>query len=109
MAPDDPAAVPDRRAFARSLAALTALPLLPTPANAQDPPKKDEPKQPPPANPADLLFELLRSRYGQHLTEAELPRVKRSVAGNLGIGRSLAAVKLQNGDDPAVAFRADLP
>ena len=89
---------PTRRRFAAAVAGLAVAPL----ALADDPPK-------PPANPSDGLFESLKARYGKDLSEDELKQLQKSVSGQAARSRAIAAVKLTNADDPAVAFRADLP
>jgi hypothetical protein len=55
------------------------------------------------------LMDIIRSRYGKFLSEDQLKRVRQKVLGNLSIAEALRRIPLQNSDEPAFVFRADLP
>jgi hypothetical protein len=99
---------PTRRDFARSLAGLAAVPLAAaaSPVLAQS----DKPK---PADAltdaAQALGELARVRFGKFLGEDQLKAVRRQILRGVFTSRRLQQVKLQNGQEPAFVFRADLP
>jgi hypothetical protein len=104
-----PGARPNRREFARTLAALAATPLV-TGAGAGFAPA-EEPAKPKPADPqaevAKALGEIAKTRYGKFLNENQLKSVQRRIAGNVHIGKYMARFKLKNGDEPAFVFQVD--
>ena len=58
----------------------------------------------------DILFELIRARYGARLTAEQLEQVRRGVAAIVEQAAALRAVRLGNADEPVqrfVPFRAD--
>jgi hypothetical protein len=89
-----------RRQFAQQVALLAAAPLaMQGPAPAQQA-----------FNPVmEALHAIVTHRYSKYLSPAQLAQVKQSVARNQLISEALAKVKLNNSDEPAFAFRADLP
>jgi len=59
---------------------------------------------------ADLLFELIRTRYGGRLSAEQLDSVRRGVAAIVEQAAALRAVRLSNADEPVqrfTPFRAD--
>jgi hypothetical protein len=59
---------------------------------------------------ADVLFELVRARYGDRLTPEQLESVRRGVTAIVEQAAALRAVRLGNADEPVqrfVPFRAD--
>ncbi len=59
---------------------------------------------------AELLFALVRARYGERLTPAELEEVRKGVEGIAQAARALRAVRTENSDEPFqpfVPYRAD--
>jgi hypothetical protein len=58
---------------------------------------------------ADLLFSLVRQRYGDRLTAAELEAVRTGVATIVDAVRTLRAVRLENADGPALPRFPDGP
>jgi len=93
---------PNRRGFAKQVALLAAAPLAATGGAAQAQVFGADPA-------AEALFAMVQQRYGKFLTPIQLDAVKRRVARNVVISGMLREVKLQNSDEPAFAFRADLP
>jgi hypothetical protein len=95
-------AAPSRREFYQALAALAAAPVASQSAAAQNQ-----------ANPisavAENLAGIAKAKYGQHLTEEQMERLKQAVLRDLYGAESLKKVPLQNGDEPSFIFRADLP
>ena len=58
----------------------------------------------------EILFELIRARYGSRLTPEQLEGVRRGVAAVVAQSDALRAVRLGNADEPVqcfVPFRAD--
>ena len=53
---------------------------------------------------ADALFALVRARYGDRLTDAELAELRDHVASQVARARALRAVRLKNSDEPAQPF-----
>jgi hypothetical protein len=58
---------------------------------------------------AGLLFSLVRQRYGERLTAAELEAVRTGVATIVDAVRALRAVRLDNADGPALPRFPDVP
>jgi hypothetical protein len=52
----------------------------------------------------DLLMALVRQRYGDRLTAAELEGVRGGLASIVKLARALRAVRLGNGDEPYPPF-----
>jgi hypothetical protein len=53
---------------------------------------------------ADALFEIVRRRYGDRLTPAQLDELRKIVAGQLEAARALRVVTLTNADEPMQTF-----
>jgi hypothetical protein len=107
----------DRRGFLKMVAAAATL--LPAAARAQAPAPSTTPAQPAPTPPAAapaapehstsearLLTEVLRARYPDRFTEAQWTSIASDFDGDLAGGKRLHAMKLTNGDEPDVTFRA---
>jgi hypothetical protein len=65
-----------------------------------------------PASDAEVerLFALVRGRYGDRLTPAELDEVRKGVEGVVQTARALRAVRLESSDEPFspfIPYRAD--
>jgi hypothetical protein len=58
---------------------------------------------------ADILFLLLRERYGNRLTLEELQAVRNGLAAIVEGAQSLRSVRLENGDSPLLPRRPDPP
>jgi hypothetical protein len=59
---------------------------------------------------ADVLFELIRARYGERLTAEQLAGVRRGVEAIVEQVAALRAIRLDNADEPVqrfAPFRAD--
>ncbi len=57
----------------------------------------------------DLLFALVRERYGGRLTPDELEAVRTGLAGIVEGVRALRAVRLDNADGPLLPLFPDAP
>jgi hypothetical protein len=57
----------------------------------------------------DLLFALVRERYGSRLTPEELEAVRAGVAAIVEGVRALRAVRLDNGDGPLLPLFPEAP
>lgn len=55
---------------------------------------------------ARTLVEIVRRRYGKHLTPDQLEAIARDLDGRLRGGKALREAKLTNADEPDVTFRA---
>ena len=52
----------------------------------------------------ECLFALVRERYGDRLTPAELDEVRKGVEGVVQAARALRAVRFENSDEPFPPF-----
>jgi hypothetical protein len=59
--------------------------------------------------PHEALLAVVRARFAGHIGPEQLEAVRRGVRRVLTRADELKRLPLQNGDDPAFAFRADLP
>ena len=65
------------------------------------------PEGPPPiSEDARSLAEIVRRRYGKHLTPEQLEGVTRELDGRIQSGRRLKDLKLANSDEPDFTFHA---
>ena len=110
-----------RRRFAKTVAAaLVAAPLAR--AAAQTPPATKEATAPPNPQPSPspqpaqqqqqpsplalAYVEVARQRFGEKLSDEDVTRLRREIAGNLRAADALRAVKLKNADEPDFVFSA---
>jgi hypothetical protein len=126
MPRSQPPQVTDRRRFLKTvgLAGLSSA-LVPTalamaqatrPPGGAAPAKPDSaapaPPAPAPAAPAEIsedarsLAEIVRRRYGKHLSPEQLEAVARELDGRVQGGRRLREHRLANADEPDFTFRA---
>ena len=97
-----------RREFNQTLAALAAASLSPAMA-------KTEAQEPSPARPnpgtgtAEALLQIVHLCYGEYLSDEQMKEVRRSLEHSQAGAARLKQFKLQNGDEPAFMFSADLP
>jgi hypothetical protein len=70
-----------------------------------EPPVSDGDAPDPHEAEVEALFALVRARYGERVTPAELAELRAIVAGSLERARALRAIRLDNGDEPAQPFR----
>ena len=63
----------------------------------------------PTSGEVDLLFALVRERYGPRLTPEELEAVRAGVSAIVEGARALRAVRLDNADGPALPPPLDVP
>ncbi len=96
-----------RRDFAKNLAFAAASPLISTSETAQAQEAKSSKEKPP--GVSEAWTELVRVRFGQHLTPDQLKEIKKSMEEKQRAAETMKKVKLQNGDEPAFIFFADLP
>jgi len=112
--PDRPPTT-SRRAFARTLATMAAAPaLLPAAALGQTaaPPLAATPTPVPtpeaPSSVAEALTEVVRIRWGRHLSGEQLGEIAKALDGRLKGAEAMKKVKLTNADEPDVVFFAEL-
>ncbi len=89
-----------RRRFLKTVAATAAITPTAAPALA----RAGEPDAP---TPAQALTDLVRARFGRHLTEAQLKSAQREVASLLRAADAIARVPLENTEEPAFVFVAE--
>ena len=58
---------------------------------------------------ADLLFALVRERYGSRLTPEELEAVRKGLGAIVEGARALRSVRLDNADGPLLPRVLDVP
>ncbi len=73
---------------------------------AATPPAAEPPKPPEVSDEARALGEVVRQRYGEHLSAEDLESVTRDLDGDLKGAKRLRDVKLQNADEPDLTFHA---
>jgi hypothetical protein len=54
---------------------------------------------------ADILFTLIKTRYGDRVTSEELEEMRKSLAAILDGAAAMRAIKLENGDEPHQFFK----
>jgi hypothetical protein len=114
--PDRPSQT-SRRAFARALAAVAAAPaLLPAAALGQAAPPAPAATPVPtplqtseaPSSVAEALTEVVRIRWGRHLSGEQLGDVAKALDGRLKGAEAMKKVGLTNADELDVVFFADV-
>jgi hypothetical protein len=58
---------------------------------------------------ANALTDIVKARWGEQLNEEQMVRLRLSLQRALAGARRMAQVKLQNGDEPAFLFSAEVP
>jgi hypothetical protein len=97
---------PSRREFARTLAGAALAPLAGAAAGGA----ADDTKIPRQLlETADAQVKIVQARYSTFLTREQMKEVVQSVIRGRYSADVLGRVKLSNSDEPAFAFRADLP
>lgn len=103
-----------RRIFAKALATSAAVPaLLPaaaafgqiTPTATPTPTPVPTPEAP--SSVAEALTEVVRIRWGKHLSGDQLGEIAKSLDGRLKGAEAMKKVKLTNADEPDVVFFAE--
>ena len=54
---------------------------------------------------SDILFELIKTRYGNRLTMQQLDEVRIGVQGAEDLAKELRGVRLNNADEPFALFQ----
>ena len=93
-----------RRAILKAAGALSALAALPVRAQTPSPVPAATPT-PAPAKKPEGLARVARERYGKFLTEDEMARMDEDMAFLDTRSTRLRALRLENGEEPAVDFR----
>ena len=105
-----------RRGFAKALATAAAAPALlpaaavlgqvvPTPAATPTPVPTPEA----PSSASEALTEIVRIRWGKHLSGEQLGAIAKAVDGRLRGAEAMKKVPLTNADEPDVVFFAEGP
>ena len=108
-----------RRAFAKTLAAAAAAPaLLPAVALGQaaapapaatptaTPSITPSPTPAPPSSAAEALTEVVRVRWGKHLSGEQLGDIAKAIDGRLRGAEAMKKVALTNADEPDIVYSA---
>ncbi len=95
-----------RRAILKAAGALSVLAALPVPAQTPPPAATPTPA-PAPAKKPDGLARVARERYGKFLTEDEMARMDEDMAFLDTRSTRLRAIRLENGEEPALDFRVN--
>ena len=82
----------------RATGAKPATPPAGAPAAGDKPPEISE--------DAKTLAEIVKRRYGQHLTPDQLESVTKELDNRIQAGTALRKAKLENGDEPDFTFHA---
>ena len=53
---------------------------------------------------AELMFDVVRERYGDRLDDEQLEEVRKGVEGIFEAAQTLREIKLENGDEPFSMF-----
>jgi|SRR5687768_1208182 len=101
--------MPTRRDFALTLGAATLGACVGTPPA---PPAPAQPATASPANAAadadaalaDTMTQLVRRRYGAHLSDEQITRVREDIVSGLRASDRLRAILLPNASEPDVVF-----
>lgn len=56
-------------------------------------------------NEAEILFTLIKTRFGDRVTPAELEETRKGLTAILDAVTALRSVKLENGDEPYQFFK----
>jgi len=97
-----------RRSILKAAGALSALAALPLPAQTPAPPPAATPTPVPEKKP-QALARVARERYGKFLSEAEQALMDEDMAFVETRSARLRKLQLENGEEPAVDFRASRP
>src|SRR5512132_3677022 len=114
----DPILSPSRRLFAKNLVLAAAAPALagpaialgqavPSPSPAPVPTPVPTPEAP--SSVAEALTEVVRIRWGKHLSGEQLGEIAKALDGRLRGAEAMKKVPLTNADEPDVVFFAELP
>ena len=111
---------PSRRLFAKSLALAAAAPAFagaatalgqtpPTPPPASAPTPTPVPTPEAPSSVAEALTEVVRIRWGKHLSGEQLGEIAMALDARLRGAEAMKKVALTNADEPDVVFFAETP
>jgi hypothetical protein len=95
-----------RRSILKAAGALSALATLPLPAQTPTPAATPTPV---PEKKPEALARIARERYGKFLSEAEQALMDEDMAFVETRSARLQKLRLANGEEPAVDFRASRP
>jgi len=93
-----------RRAILKGAGAISALAVLPLPAQTPAPSSTPTPA---PAKKPDGLARVARDRYGKFLSEEELAKMDEDMAFVETRSARLRRFRLENAEEPALDFRVD--
>jgi hypothetical protein len=89
--------VKNRRTFLRAIATAPMIPALGT-VYAQ------EATPPQISAEVDARAEIVRLRFGQYLTDGDMPEIKRGIERTLRNAEAINRIKITNGDEPDFMF-----
>jgi hypothetical protein len=62
-----------------------------------------------PVSTGQLLAKIVHQRHGQYLTEAQMRQITQRIDNNLRAADRMKRIPVQNGEEPAFEFHADIP
>jgi hypothetical protein len=110
-----------RRQFVSAIAASAAAPLVssvawgetslpsPSPSPTVSPSPSPVPTPEAPSSVAEALTEVVRIRWGKHLSGEQLGEIAKALDGRLRGAEAMKKVPLTNADEPDVVFTAEIP
>lgn len=102
--------MPTRRAFALTLGAATLGACVGTPPAPPGPSSPAPTPSPSPADAdanaalADAMTQIVRRRYGAHLTEEQIALVREDIVSGVRASDRLRAILLPNATEPDIVF-----
>jgi hypothetical protein len=90
--------MPEKKSRRSLLKGLAAAPVLPVVLDAQQQPVSGMAAQ------ADVLTQLVRTRYGEYLSAAEMDEIRTGVERMLRNAETISRVKIGNSDGPDYLF-----
>lgn len=97
----------NRREFVKGVALAAAAPLAMAGTDAAVLAAGEDPPKDPRALTAQALAQVVRARFGKHLSEAQLKSIQQTIAQHQLGAEAMKRVRLENGDEPAFIFSAD--
>src|SRR5262245_4814832 len=93
-----------RRQFTKAVAAAAAVAVATAATGSAA-----QPEPPSVADAAESLTAVVRQRYGKHLNEELLKRVRQRIESQLRTAEALRRTSITNADEPDFVFVAELP
>lgn len=95
----------NRRQFGKEAVALAAGAVVAGTGSALG--QDEQPKRDARTIALQALMDMVRARYGAHLSDEQLKRVRQKIASGLFMAEALKKTRLENGDEPDFVFQTD--